>query len=145
MPTQPGKHTLPAFTLHWWDTTTDSEQVATLPERTIEVLPAAGQQQNPSAAFNDFAAESGEMTGQKTAQGTSANPLLQTERTANTVTSSTLNHSGWFWASLLFAALWLITLALWWNNKRHRVLQVGDEKKHPARNPGTAAKPENTF
>ncbi|MCP5276428.1 MAG: protein BatD [Burkholderiales bacterium] len=128
IPTQPGKHTLPAFTLRWWDTVTDSEQVATLPERTLEVLPAAGQQQNPAAAFEDFTAESDETGRQHIAPGLPKNPLL-TDRTANTITTSALNHSGWFWASLLFATLWLITLRLWWNNKRHRVFQVSDGKK----------------
>ena len=136
MPTQPGQHTLPAFTLHWWDTVTDSEQVAILPERVLEVFPATGQQQNPAAAFDDFAFDSGDTTveqaGQHAAQGTPTKPLLPGDRTsnaANTITESALNHSGWFWASLLFATLWLITLGLWWNYERHRVFQMGNEKK----------------
>jgi hypothetical protein len=151
MPTQPGKHTLPAFTLHWWDTVTDSEQVATLPERVIEVLAAAGQQQNPAAAFNDFAFDSGDtnsqQAGQHAAQGMPANPLLPSDRTsnaANTITASAVNHSGWFWVSLLFAALWLVTLGLWWNSKRHRVFQAGDEKAS-GQEPGNSRKARKHF
>ena len=110
------------------------------------MLPAAGQQQNPAAAFNDFAFEFGETTaqhaGQHTAQGMPANPLLQSDCAA---TSSTLNHSGWFWASLLFAALWLITLGLWWNNRRHRVIQVGDEKKVSGQESGNSRKARKLF
>ncbi len=152
MPMQPGKHTLPAFTLHWWDTTSDKEQVTTLPERTIEVLPAAGKQQNPGAAFNNFDAKSGDsntqQAEQQTTQGTPANPLLRRDHgasTKNATASSVLNHSGWFWATLLFAVLWLITLGLLWNNRRRRIFYVNAEQKPFSQRPKNSREARKNF
>ena len=42
IPTQPGSVTLPAIEVAWWDTKADALRKATLPERSIEVLAAAG-------------------------------------------------------------------------------------------------------
>lgn len=113
MPTQPGKYTLPEFNLHWWDTQTNQEQIATLPERTIEVIPATGQSQNMSTQTPE--------TKQLQSTESTHLPTPQHPIPENT-TTSILNHSGWFWASLLFASLWFITLVLWWR-KRHTVTQ----------------------
>ncbi len=40
VPIRPGRFTLPAVRLHWWDTRTDQERLVELPERSVEVLPA---------------------------------------------------------------------------------------------------------
>lgn len=42
VPSEPGPMTLPAVEVAWWDATTETKQVARLPERSIDVLPAAG-------------------------------------------------------------------------------------------------------
>jgi len=42
IPTQAGELTIPAAELAWWDTESDVRRTATLPERKIHVLPAAG-------------------------------------------------------------------------------------------------------
>ncbi len=39
IPTRPGAVTLPAVELAWWDTQTDTARTATLPARSVEVLP----------------------------------------------------------------------------------------------------------
>ncbi len=119
MPTQPGTHTLPAFTLHWWDTTTDSEQTATLPARTIEVLPATDQQHYTSTPSLDTA-RAGETIPQITQHENIVNLDGNKKNEITTPSSaSAFSYNGWFWSTLLFAALWLITLGLWWHRRHH--------------------------
>ena len=50
IPTQPGSLTLPAIEVAWWDTQTDAARSATLPARTLEVLPAAAGGDTPAGA-----------------------------------------------------------------------------------------------
>jgi hypothetical protein len=47
IPTSPGLHTLPALKLPWYNTATQQWEVATLPEKQIEVIPAPGQSSAP--------------------------------------------------------------------------------------------------
>lgn len=128
MPTQPGKHILPAFAIHWWDTTTDSARTATLPERIIEVLPEADQQNNTTMPAQNFVDpnETGSMP--QTRQNLSSAPLFQAERLATNAAGQAIGHTGWFWATWLFAALWLMTLGILWR-KRHDARQSATEAK----------------
>ncbi|SER07136.1 Oxygen tolerance [Nitrosomonas sp. Nm51] len=111
MPIQPGKHTLPEFTLQWWNTTTDSAQTVTLPARTIEVLPAGPQQQ--SAAGLPDTGNTADHSKRQTIDQTTGSQLFTADRS-----SRVASGAGWFWAALLFAALWLITLGLFWRMRR---------------------------
>ncbi|HEY8907383.1 MAG TPA: BatD family protein, partial [Rhodoferax sp.] len=51
---QPGHYELPALKVAWWDTVANVQREATLPARSLDVLPAAGGQvaQSPPAANN---------------------------------------------------------------------------------------------
>ena len=49
MPNQAGTVTMPAITLHWWNTVSDRAETLTLPEKTVQVQPEAGQQAVPAA------------------------------------------------------------------------------------------------
>ena len=94
VPVQSGPLTLPEMRITWWNTTTDSEQVAVIPAKTLQVGGASAQVSAPtSASSND---------GDMAASGTSE------PRTSDT------DSSGWQWLSLVLAALWLATLVLWW-------------------------------
>ncbi|SFK68135.1 Oxygen tolerance [Nitrosomonas aestuarii] len=124
MPAQPGKHTLPAFTLHWWDTTTDSEQTVTLPARTIEVQPATDQQQYiPAPALDTPKADN---TPPQTARHENIFNLDDNKK-SGIDTPSAFNHSGWFWTTLLFAALWLFTLGRQWRRRHHPPKSIEDD------------------
>jgi len=130
MPMQPGKYTLPAFTLHWWDTVTDSAQVAKLPERTIEILPGIDQPNNAAVPVPALPGsnESGMPQTSQLQQNAPGTSFLQTERSANSTAVTAIGHRGWFWATIVFATLWLMTLVLLWRNKRQATLFVGDKK-----------------
>ena len=47
VPTRAGPLTLPEIRLHWWDTVEDRQRVAVIPQRTLEVEPAAGTATTP--------------------------------------------------------------------------------------------------
>ena len=111
VPTRPGSFTLPPVRLHWWDTRNDRQQLAELPARTIEVVPAprkeAGSEQRIAAAGVV------EPTGAQPAGGQS--PAEVPSPKIDPAGSGFAAVSGpWPWISALFALLWLATLALWW-------------------------------
>ncbi|MCK2149952.1 BatD family protein [Marinobacter alexandrii] len=95
VPVQSGPLTLPEIRITWWDTTSDSEQVAVIPAKTLQVGGASAQvnaSTTPSGTDNDTGATTG----------------TSEPRTSNNDTSN------WQWLSLALAALWLATLVLWW-------------------------------
>lgn len=118
MPTQPGKHILPAFSIHWWDTTTDSARTVTLPERTIEVLPGTNQQNNTAMPAQNFIDPNETADMSQTQQNLPTAPFLQAEHSAANAAGQAIGHTGWFWATWLFAALWLITLGVLWRKRQ---------------------------
>lgn len=144
MPTQPGKHILPAFSIHWWDTTTDSARTATLPERTIEVLPGTNQQNDTAMPAQNFI-DPNETAGMPQTQQNLPTPsLFQAEHTADHAAGQTIGHAGWFWATWLFAALWLMTLGVLWR-KRYDTPQFAAETKTSPVEPLNARKARKRF
>ncbi len=119
MPTKPGTYTLPAFSLHWWDTQTNQERVATLAARTIEVISTSSQSPKSLPQTPDSATEEPiETTVQKPLQKDDSHPFFAGENIIKGTTTLELNHNSWFWISLVLAVLWLITLVQWWR-RRH--------------------------
>jgi len=98
VPEQEGKLVLPELEVHWWDTVNDREQTAVLPAQTLQVLPSSlvppAPQPTPGAV-----------------QGTESMrvPALRGEPA---------QAGYWRWLTVLFALLWLVTLALYWRTRR---------------------------
>jgi BatD DUF11 like domain len=134
MPMQPGKHTLPAFSIHWWDTATDSPRTATLPERTIEVLSGTNQQNSTVIPVPNIADLNETADTLQTQKNLSTAPFFQAEQSAASADKQTTGHAGWFWATWLFAALWLMTLGVLWR-KHHGTPQSVTETKTPSVDP----------
>ncbi|MBN1379097.1 MAG: protein BatD [Gammaproteobacteria bacterium] len=114
IPTRPGRYTLPAVEVPWWNIKTQKQEMARLPARTIDVAPAANMPSTPPS----------ETTSAETAT---------TERPTQTATSST--NGFWFWISLLLALGWIITLILWWQ-------QSLQQRKLAKDKPAATAKPD---
>jgi hypothetical protein len=99
IPTRPGKLTLPAVEVRWWNTTTDKEEVARLPAREISIAPAAAgttPQIPPSVSA-------------PSAENFPSAPPLQT------ATRPAFPPANWWpWLSLGLGIGWLITLIAWW-------------------------------
>ena len=118
VPVTPGRYTLPAVRLHWWDTRTDRERLVELPERSVEVLPAlTGQgRREPLSSQTETIVES-----QIPAPSGAEQTLPQSAVFDNGAGQRSLHNSSaiWPWISLLFGILWLATLGIWWHGRRH--------------------------
>ena len=100
IPTSPGQYTLPSMQIPWWNTSTQQQEYATLPAKTITVT-------GGSAATAPAA----------TTPETSVNNTGATTSTPATQTSA----GYWPWLTLLFAIAWLISLSLWW--QQHKLIK----------------------
>jgi hypothetical protein len=107
IPTQPGTLELPAIRLYWWDTEADRERTAALPARVVEVLPAVGQVSAPQA-----------LAQSKTL------PRETPQPTGNSLNPDPLHDSTpewgdyWPWLTGFVTTAWLLTLLLWWRERR---------------------------
>jgi hypothetical protein len=91
----PGDITLAAIKLPWWNVSTQRWEVAELPARTLRVAPAT-----------DAAA---------------ASPAVVDEPAAAPAPAATREGASlWPWVTAVFAAAWLLTVALWWRARSPR-------------------------
>jgi hypothetical protein len=103
IPPTAGTFTLPAIEIPWWNTKTNRMEVASLPARSIDVLPALGP---PSVALPSVS-DAAEIP-----TAPAAPPPVRTD-----VTPITTRF--WFWASMLLAVGWLATTLSWlWSRRR---------------------------
>lgn len=119
VPSKPGKLVLPALKLSWWDTSKDQMAVAELPAQVVEVIGAATA---------------------STAAPTGATPMPEhATEPAHIVYPGAGEDTSriWRWLALAFAALWLLTLALWWRSRRAH--PVAQSSALPASLPGRDA------
>ncbi|WP_163834043.1 BatD family protein [Spartinivicinus ruber] len=104
VPTHAGTIELPEIRYRWFNTTSQKMTEAVLPAKQITVAPATTGQSQPV----------------KPAPITSTKPstaqLETTEQPMPKAQTTETNH--WQWLALLFAALWLITLGLWWRQRQ---------------------------
>lgn len=109
---QPGHYQLPALKVAWWDTVANVQREATLPARSLDVLPAAG--------------------GQAVSTPTAANPVPAAVPTHDApgnaihvdlpAGSAFAQVSPWPWVSAVLALLWLGTGFAWWRSRRKRMV-----------------------
>jgi hypothetical protein len=105
---RPGQYHLPALRLPWWDLQQNAQRFEQLPERTLEVLPAAGGAAlapPPPATANSTAP----------ADAAAATPAAFPGALGAAGPASRLP---WPWISLALGLLWLATLAAWWLQRR---------------------------
>ena len=103
---QPGHYELPALKVAWWDTTANVQREATLPARSLDVLPATGTQ----AAATPLPA--GRPLSIAPATEPARPGLLHLGGTTRAPVST------WQWASAVLALLWLGTGLAWWRSRR---------------------------
>jgi len=116
VPTAPGSVTLPDFTVQWWDTETQQTRVATLPGRTIEVLPASPGTNNPVTG----PVAPGEPAGSTRAGAPPAAPAPAAVPAGSTpARQSGAQPTYWPWLAGAALAGWLLALVLWMRTRRH--------------------------
>jgi hypothetical protein len=109
----PGHYSIPALTVKWWDTQTDQPRTATLPARTLTILPAPGS--------NTVAASGSAPTAASQLQ---AAPIASRHAPTPEAQKPTPRHSPslWEWVSIGLAAVWLSTLGAWLWSRRSRAV-----------------------
>jgi hypothetical protein len=106
--------------LPWWDLTRDREQVAVLPERVVQVLPAAaGTPAAPQAQAAPNAAPAVGAPVNARPQPPAATPADPPAPADPRPVGQTVNAAGWWpWVSAALALAWLATLGLWLRARR---------------------------
>ncbi len=105
VPTRAGKYRLPALEIPWWNTASEQMEVARLPEREIEVLPAAKSAPPPPPVQRPEAELQLPPKGQPDAPGTSA---------------AAAEASRWRRISLGLATGWGLSLIAWGATRRKK-------------------------
>ncbi len=101
VPEKEGPLVLPELTVHWWDTISDRQRTSVLPSRVIQVQPSAVT----PLPQQTFAAPALAVAGAARDRGANSGPVY------------------WRWLTLLFALLWLSTLAGFWRGRRRKAIQ----------------------
>jgi len=102
---RPGHYQLPALHLAWWDIKQDVQREVVLPERTLEILPAAGAPADASPApLAVLPAAPGD--------------AVQAAPLAAVAASPTRPPWPWIALSVALGLLWLGTAAAWWRQRR---------------------------
>ncbi len=127
VPTKEGEFTLPQLEVLWWNTAEDREEVATLPARTVDVLPqaASGKVAASGAPGSGWRAS---LAGQDPVE-----PEWPTAKLDQGVAWPRLSDLWpWLAGGLLFA--WLATLWLW-RRERHAGIRPGPRVGHASIGP----------
>ena len=101
VPTQAGTFTLPAIDLPWWNTGSQRWETASLPARTITVLPATPSAQATSNPLDD--------DSQNINQPNNEEPSI-----TDLLAMNTAQNSAWMPIALLALGGWIITLLYLW-------------------------------
>ena len=146
MADSPGHYTIPALTVTWWDTQTNQSRVATLPARTLTILPAPGSVTAGSATAAASAPTSASASAPTSAQASAPgavpptvsggktptahvtsgpSPLTNPSAVAARKPTPARSSSEWEWLSLGLATVWLATLGAWLWSRRSRTVPGG--------------------
>ncbi|MEJ2692229.1 MAG: BatD family protein [Candidatus Thiodiazotropha sp.] len=106
IPTRAGRFTLPAIEIPWWNTQTEKQEIARLPEVTLEVLPGA---------TSDTAAAKTDTSSAMAAQTETTNAP-----TTETPAPAAAGPGNVHWLVWVLAAAWLATLMGWWLSHRRQ-------------------------
>jgi len=102
VPERAGTLTIPATTVTWWNVLTDRQEVAQVPARRIEVLPAIGGSVATSSSAAPVAAPASAASSSAAAAPVSAGAVP------------------WRGIALGSLALWLLSVLAWWSQRRRR-------------------------
>jgi len=117
VPNRPGKLHIPATTLHWWNVVSDKEEVATLPDRYIDVLPGANA---PAATGGGPAVASTAAPSGQAGPAAEGSAAASASTAGSASASSLLASTPWRWLFAAVLALWVITVLAWFVISRRR-------------------------
>jgi len=103
---RPGQYRIPALHLSWWDTRQETQREVVLPERSLDVAPAAAGAGAATSAPPPVALA----PAAPQADAAVAGPVQAAPAAARSLP--------WPWISLVLGLLWLGTVAIWWRQRR---------------------------
>jgi hypothetical protein len=122
MADSPGRYTIPALTVTWWDTQSNQPRTATLPARTLTILPAPGGTSPAGTAAGNAAA--GPAASPAAAPATQhGSPSAASRHATSPAAGKPIpahSPSEWEWISVGLAVAWLATLGAWLWSRRSR-------------------------
>lgn len=107
IPTKDGQLTIPAIVVKWWDLNNKSLQTLEIPAKTYKVMPSTSTNNTNNSLTN----------------GTPNIPqyIKSTTQVANIPQQTSRQNKLWYYLTILFAILWLITLfIMFWLFKRYK-------------------------
>ena len=118
IPTRAGAYNLPAIKIPWWNTETDKQEYAILPERTIVALPSATANKKSPGIESGLGDE---------VRTDDLQPMKTDMLSPETVVPAKDNN--WKWVSIALAVGWCMTLLLWWKIGGRQHASTGPSKK----------------
>jgi hypothetical protein len=113
------QYRLPAFDLEWWNTSADRWETARLPPRDIEVSPAPADVPRQPLPGITGPRQNWQQTAQQEQTEPAVGTLAAPPRTGEGDAATPNGH--WMWIPVVFALVWIATMAGWWRSKRRAV------------------------
>lgn len=123
VPLEAGRYLLPPIRLHWWNTRTDHEEVAEVSAHTVVVAPTPGSQGTAGPTPQAMRSGSSDQESSLSSEAAVSGPLAPSGR-ASGGRPVPGGIGIWPGVSLLFAVLWLSTIAAWWYGRRRKGHEV---------------------
>jgi BatD DUF11 like domain len=123
MADSPGRYTIPALAVNWWDTNANQLRTATVPARTLTILPAPANSaaSAPASATPALPAPSAQTQPQPPQQSPPPAAPQHAPPPPATNPAPARSPSEWQWISIGLAVVWLATLGAWlWSRRRSR-------------------------
>lgn len=98
VPIEPGRASIPAIRIPWWDVENEQERVAVIEASDVIVEPAAGSTASDPEAENEQTPPLADISLSRS-PGAALPPL-------------------WFWLAVVLATGWLLTGIAWWRNRK---------------------------
>ncbi len=119
---QPGRFTLPALRLRWWDTRANRARETLLPARTLVVVPAAGSTLSAQSAPPPQVHAPGQAVSGVAVAGAAPPPGAPKAFGAAPGRGLLSGRGvGWLGLSVALALAWLATLGAWWRLRKGAV------------------------
>ncbi|MGU9956648.1 MAG: BatD family protein [Arenicellales bacterium WSBS_2016_MAG_OTU3] len=112
VPTRSGAMTIPEVRVPWWDVTTNEQRIATIPARTVTVAAAIASDEEANQNTQD---------------------LQAVDNSVKELPATSILQNRLLWPAIALAALfsWLLTLLMWWLDKRKTKTRVVAQTESP--------------
>ena len=118
----PGRYDLPALRLAWWDTVSNTQRIAELPGRSLDILPAIGVNPDALIATPDATTATATVSARDLNSGMGEDANNRAGNMMRTAKALLQTPTAWLWISVVLAAVWLGTLLLWWLARRRALV-----------------------